>query len=885
MNKRLFEVRKIKPFNIGENKKKAYHLNNMPLIIVCVIIFSSFIFFFIKQNISSTSFLQYHNKAIYSPLNNENKGFYGKANYYLKKALSTKGNNESESLDVLYPRLKFYYPDTANYLISKDDIRLIGFQPQTPEEIEFYYNSDLKTLIEKQIRYPSQQYFFIHWRNKSNIIDSITVNTSALETPLYNNAWTGTISFIDPYSRIDPNVFYLIYKDDFLPIFNSNFPVNRLNLVTNSFDNFLEANKFLHSSIDNLYDSLNLVNNQFSLVYTLLPDANNRNFYIRALNSNGHIFFKTRGVNLVYGKTCASVDTTIEISTNKNIGLIQFSIRGRSEQTFPIYFSRTSPLTVASKSINQGITNERIRIDTALLDLFSRQQVNSLEGIISSSDKIDTVKLSTNILLSKYLENQLKSQVKELYNEFKLTKTDNFEMSMCLMDIGTGEIIAAPFYSNAFEREGVDVLNELRNFNLIRGDIGSTFKPIITLAAALKFESLSRFQLLHQFTQFGKPRSRILGFATVPYGYNRETGAEKGLFWSADYNNINRERFLALSHDNYPIALSMLALSEPNDSRVSNLLNTGNYSNQSINNLAEIIGENSRIGTNNQGRFLFMKGLSESSFINLISNLFSVSPTQPFDVKENALRYNISDWDLLNYNKQRIFPLIQQDQVSLNTEQIGTKTTDSTDFTRFERFILGQQDNKWTNIKLAEAYARILSKHFIKGTFIKTSNPHFASLFTNPDSLFDYGSSNYPITKHSADMERIWTNFIDNWRDAVRDRQNTTLLWPANNRFLACPLRGDKQFFCKTGTPQENPIPNKYVNKGKDTLLWIDEGLFVFGICNNDAEFPKGVVGVVRIKHSSLNKITGGIESVNARDFLTTAIYNKILFYCRDSFR
>ena len=66
--------------------------------------------------------------------------------------------------------------------------------------------------------------------------------------------------------------------------------------------------------------------------------------------------------------------------------------------------------------------------------------------------------------------------------------------------------------------------------------------------------------------------------------------------------------------------------------------------------------------------------------------------------------------------------------------------------------------------------------------------------------------------------------------------------------------------------------------------IWRDEGLFVFGITTTDTNYPKGVVGVVYIKHLSLANPGNGVESSTARDFLTPEIYKKIIFYNQNRF-
>lgn len=879
MNRKLFEI---------EKRSKT------PIIwigVIAILLFLGFVYQF-KFN-KQDSFLKFHGQSDYSPLTENGKGFYGKVNAFLQEALKDTSNVDYDisNLDNVYNRLRFYYStDTTDYLVSVDDIRLIGFTPKNKEEEIFYFNSDFKNIIEKQKRNLTQKYFNIEWNRTKTKIIGITIDTTLLNLSLQNDNWKGLIKFKDPFSEIDSTIKYLITENSIIPLFRSN--KDSVDFYKYQQREWIAINpqqfkKYSINEYERMYDSLNLNNAESSKTIRLNYHANNDNqeFSLRILNTGDKVFLQTQAIDIsVYGaknNIRAVRDTTFAIPNSFENLKVVLRLRGHSDEIAPLYISNTSPF-IASKPQNEGITGERLHIDTSYLDLFSLQQVREVETSISSKDNIDKVELSTNIILSKFLEQEIKNYVSGLYNNpyFCKRPDDVFEMSVCLMDIATGEIIATPYYSNEFEKNNIDELTEQRNFNLIKHDIGSTFKPLISFAAYLKYKSLSQFQLLPNTTQFiADTACTILGYRTLTYGLKKTTKVPNPLFWSNHI--VGRQEFLSKSHDNYPIALTMLALTEDKDPAYS-LLTNDNLNNTAINNLYQVNGnETSRI--KQQNRRIIFNNISNSSFINLLSNLYSVE-AESKDSTYNIITYDTDSWSRLNTSKKNFYSLYP-DIVYLGTERFGNANSNLSDFKKFQLFVLGQGDNHWTNLKLAEAYSRLLSKHKITATFIKNDSASFPYLFQNPNSLFHLGSNNhYQFNITTPEVETTWNSFMTDWRTAVQ--LPNPLLRTALNKFQSgVSNHEDYYFYCKTGTPQENDeLTNSKVFKKGKNRIWRDEGLFVFGITNKDTNYPKGVVGVVYIKHLSLANPGNGVESSTARDFFTHDIYKKIMFYNQNRF-
>ena len=885
MNKRLFEIR-----NLGRGPIAL-------LIVVLLTVLAAFFFYQARWK-NETNFLKFHGQSDYSPMNSKGTGFYGKVNSYLQQALldtsNTTNTKDITHLDDVYKRLKFYYPsDTSDYLVSVEDIRLIDFVPRSGDQDEaaFYFNSDFKTVIEKQKRNLTQKYFNIEWSRSKDRIISITIDTTLFNLSLQNEHWNGILKFTDPFAKVDPAVMYVITDNTIVPLFSSNVNPDRFFNSENGWrdiDPFRRA-KYSSDELENLFKLLNHpVRDSSSTIRVNFADKDNSNTEnsIRFLNTTGRLYIQSQEVDFqVYGGgniINAVHDTTVMCPSTFTILKILLKPRGSSKQ-YKLYLSKVSPYSIASKPMNEGITGERLNIDTGYLDLSAAQQVRQLTSGISNRDTVPMAELSTNIILSRYLEQKIKEKVAALYNDktMRLREDDVFEMSMCLMDVATGEIIAAPFYSNEFDKNNFDELVYQRNFNLSRHDIGSTFKPLISLGAYLKYRSLEDFQLLPANTKFDKKNGcSILGYPTLKYGVDKKD-VPKLLFWSA--GPVYRKLFLSESHDNFPLALTMLALTEQGDPAY-HFLSSNHLDNGAVNNLYHINGDNtSRITFKaDKGRIIF-KDISNASFINIISNLYSVE-AENRDSTFNSITYDAHCWDSLRTRK-KIFYSLYPDIVYLGTDKFGHARSGLEDFKKFELFVLGQGDNLWTNVKLAEAYSRLLSAHKVNATFLRNEHGNAPYLFTNPVSLFQSpGNNHYRFELTPVQADTTWQRFMRDWRGAVQ--MNGRLLRKGYENFCkGVEENKDYYFYCKTGTPQENKEHenNKVFKKGKDNVWW-DEGLFVFGITNKDSRYPKGITGVVYIKHLSLDEIKKGVESSTARDFLDAGVYKKIMFYNRNRF-
>src|SRR5262249_44593427 len=142
-------------------------------------------------------------------------------------------------------------------------------------------------------------------------------------------------------------------------------------------------------------------------------------------------------------------------------------IAGTGQANFSFMVSAVSPFEHASTPANCGVGTARTIIDTSNLDFFSRQLLVNTSANIKDK-KSDKIQYSVNPVLSKYIEYNIKHYIDSLAkSSIANGPGDYFEMSVCLLNMATGEVIAAPFFNNAFDKNYVDELTGMKNLNFV----------------------------------------------------------------------------------------------------------------------------------------------------------------------------------------------------------------------------------------------------------------------------------------------------------------------------------------------------------------------------------------------------------------------------------
>jgi hypothetical protein len=833
---------------------------------ICAASFLVFVFFVSTVKRSSWSFLKYSDQRYYAPKDENGLGFIGKVNAMLSDAVHEADGNNRPGLED-YRRLSFHNPADSGAFLPEDQVRLIGFVPKNAEDSAFYINSDFINAIERQKRALGQRFFKIDFKRdgRSVRISRIRIEPSLYKVALRDEGWRGVVRFSDPYGKLDSSIRYLVSGKSAIPLFTSNVTPeefrNHLFLTTN--DTASSRAAFRDPSQDWFSDSLR--NRPIRIRYggTGFVDFLNSRWGLRLAPFNVEMKVTVAGKD--GPKTVwTHSDTTVEIDPGPLSDLVRLEIKENTTGIWHYaYISRVSPFTIGSKPTQGGGKLRRVRMDTAALDLFGQQLVSQLESSMPPNSK-DSITLSLNVILSKYLERKLREQVRRLAIPTHGSSKNAIQMSLCLIDIATGEVIAAPYHSSEFPADISEIVPYQRNFNLVGHRVGSALKPLLTLPAYLKFPSLKDFEL----TSSGAPGCTeencvLLGYQTGRYG----VGPKAGHFWNVP---MNRARFLAESHNNYPIATVLLGLTEP-QTAAYDILSRPIPDNRSLNALRDLNGiETTRIIWPDS-----LPHFESSSLVAIISNLYGVPIARGRSARD-SFAFDASPWNGLPRNASRM-STVSPDNVYLGADGVSK-------FRDLRLFVLGEGNTQWTNLKLAEAYARVISGRNIRATFLENRVGQAESWIDHPEPLTvtPANGGRPAIRLHSRPVRAAWTDFLEDWREAAHGGT----LRPALENFESATVgqRGEYHFYAKTGTPQDEPAWIRSSLKTKP--LWVDQGFFVFGITGEDNRQGRGIVGVVylsRIQERKPGSETFG--SSDAREFMTPEIYRKILSLSRDRFR
>lgn len=919
-------------FKVQKNSKRV--LWQALLVAICIIFVVSFYYF--KTH---STFLKYSNETFYTPLDSKGIGFTGNVNELLETALlDTNANIGFDIKDLnngFYNRLRFYSPlEDSNYLVSIDDIRLVNIIPANRDEAIFLKNSYLKDALEKQGKFWNRQIFRIFFDRKHKFrIKSITIDPSLYKAKLCKSGWEGEIKFLDPFRNIDENSAFIVFPDAFFPLFCSTevmdyntrdpYKVWFLNGIFYTFYSSPTNNSTFSLTKDlmNCYSNMSIKNQALLLILSEERKMNSEPPSLRIKNLSDHLELTFNDIDS--GRIYFASGDDIAITNNIAISILNIDLPVKityllKNKHSDFTITKVSPLTMGSKSQNVFESDERMDISNIYTDLFTKQLISGLENSLTQKDSIKSLELSINPLLSKYLEDEMKLYI----DTIRVTISDPafsgdvYEISICLVDNKTGEILAAPFYSTEFKSTSSNELTERKNFNFIKHFIGSTFKPLISNAATIKFPSLSSFRLTvpspGTSVNIANNDCSVLGFPVypIPFGYDKKTNLLKSSFWTA--NDIDRIQFLNQSHDMYPVALSMLALTEPDDAAYNVLTNNTLINpNRTFNNLYHI-NQDARTQrlqiTTNQHHTTKIENFKNSSFCYLISQLYDIELDNVFDRELQSFEkaYDTSYFNSSFYHNNFKSDLLLPEMVSLNVDILGSDNllgNNTRNFNDFSTWVLGQGLNELSNLKLAEAYARLFTKRNVTLSFWHKNIPN-NNLYTPIANSVSFNDARIDLS--STEINDSWSVFLDDFYSAQQPANvlgwNNNLLPPVvqnltiaeNNLRTYYGINLDRLSITgKTGTPEEfgRVEPKKLVFLG-DTMYY-DEGLYAFGLMNhityNSLENVSGISGVIYIRHISRNSNLAkpnedGVKSKDARNFLSVYRLENIIFLTKNEY-
>lgn len=825
--------------------------------------------------------------SVVAPVVAEKKGFVGKSNVLLSELLKEENKDvvvrSVADLNKRYPAFEFMLPYDEAEGSNVSDVRLVGVNPDYIEDQElrnFYYNSSMPSLLKKQRSNLSDKYFYIDFsikydsRREDVKVTKIYLKPDMFRVALDKDPWKGTI-MASPNSLFDDGgSLYLVHKDMVVPMAQVK-SLGNMNMSTviydihdevfldkkgGTFDYFKyykdafgKSPKYLRldvkkTSKDKSEGWIDIVcrDEDSKRMIQVIPNKN----LICRVTAPGAVIETVNPSELAghSGKT---------VSYKEGMRILLYNLAGSKIAEFAVVSENPMQVLSTMSYSDEGLG--RYYVDSRNADVLTRQMTRGVCRNMSNVMGIDTVWLSVDPLLSLEFENEMKQYIKSLKSSpgFRHMKNEQFEMSMTVMDMATGKILASPSVVDKEDPNGTYAMAS-RNSSLVRRPIGSTFKPLLTLASVLANPSL--MELKNTSAQ-----SRI-----VDDKYGLFLGCRTKLWVSKHWGNgRNMTQYLAQSDDVYPVLMAALALSGKSDrTNLAALTNlpTGGKSYFSTRGNDIVLGANEA-------------KLSDYEMIGILADLYSVNSFHETDLdEEKNLNYYLWEKLLAGKEKQEGFDMhFGLDEVSPDAMNMRYDRFDDLSLrTHFVPWVLGQGDNDWSCVKMAEAWTRMLSKKAVRASFIAEES--------NEDSVEDLvevvaaRKSERESAMKASDVNQAWNRFLDAFRQA---QSEPGTLNPMHRAVMSLnskvrPQSDPLLVLSKTGTPDEYKRMETKQLSGNNR--YYDVAQFVFSLMP-DSSFKSlknrgdvnGITCVVRITRSYENKADDdGMWSSHARDFLSS---------------
>lgn len=831
---------------------------------------------------------------VYDPQEN-GAGFINKAELVFQSLLSPECVDttiEAISLDALNKRYKAFdfalpFGEENNGVIESSNLRLVGIHPEYIKDEElrrFYYNSRLPQLLEQQAEHLGERFFNIYCKRdtistKTGIkgdnpqraipvsIESITMIPSMFKVRLTKTPWTGVIEGKQNCIFDQDSTIYLTFGNSVLPIHNDTVASDKnivyFNAIMNEGLLLWTPSGERQPKLDSIdyyryYKTAFDCNGQPHAACIWLHDTrhSDKRAHITISYSKGKLtLLHDCGLLIVSDKNSREIPELTkaertEVDFEDGMKVIMYTVANHklSEKLGEITLFKENPMRMMSFLTQSSVGVDRFFISDYQTDLFTQQLLHGLSQHLSNRENVDTVRLTIDPLLSREFEKEIKEYVSHLPDSIKVERHDGhkvvskpasqvnelYDMSVTIMDMATGEVLASPFYTTLFESGDFPDLLKLttRNTSLSRRSVGSTFKPMEALASVLSVPSLLDMNTANP-SRYGPPdfKSKSVRF----FGRPTEPWAEKSPeFWGGcDFTS-----FLSKSDDVYPVGLVALALSD-------NTVNAGTT-------LLPIDGTESyftcsdRNGRPSKLRFKKMNNRPSDSqpFINNMAALYNVNRIEK---SYDPLYKRTAD---LNLFERLIQDMNDEDDRVYGLQEVSPEPT-QLHFERFERgedfhdlltpWVLGQGDNMWNCVKLAEAWARMISKRDVRATFI-----HHPENANCPSLINDKTLGSFAV---APDYNATWNRFLVKFRAA---QNQGGLLSPMKKE--VDKLGKGLVLFSKTGTPDAyNPPIDIPLLGGR--IRKMDIGLYCFVLTKEETyqnyilmnKPSKGIVCVVRV--------------------------------------
>ncbi len=851
-------------------------------------------------------------ETIYDPTSalSDDEGFVGKSNLLLSDLLTvTTPGTEGICLDSLnkkYKALEFALPygEEHKSYIEAADLRLVAIHPEYIKDDalrEFYYNSRLPQLLQRQNEQRSETYFRFTCRAKSEQVNgtrplevtSIKVIPSMFKVALSKNPWTGSIYGTSNCLFPDSGTVYLTYGNTVLPL-RAERRLHRLNPI--HFQAIMQEGELLNEreKIDyyKYYKAAFDTSEPHSIRIGMRErqdshdEADFRISYAHdslLVAHNTNITVVGGGKTKTYKAMSGGGDLSSYIPFNDGMKILIYNNESRKLGEFVL--QRSDPSRVLSCLVQSNMGTSRFTISQSQTDLFTQQLLRGLSRHLQNRDNVERVDLSVDPLLSREFELEIQRYLPQLRKKINKEKPKSqtnelYDMSVTIMDLKNGEVLATPFYTTLFDpADYPDALRlTARNPALSRRSIGSTFKPMVALAAVEASPSLLELNTAnpsryHAPANWDAPNATALFFGRRTRPWARKS--------STHWSGCDFTTFLSRSDDVYPVALTALAMTnERVDAKtVTRLPLTGSL------NFFEVSRRDTLLKFKDARKSSGID-LNSHPFTNWLSYLYNTNYEKDYTTDLNLFAQLFADSGLDTEQKNFGLEEISPELTSLRLDRF----LDGDDFKqRLVPWVLGQGDNMWNSIKVAEAWCRMLGKYDVSASFIKARKPKQLR------SLIQEGPE-YPSSvnglRSAQQINSTWNGFLDRLLTA---QSNGSLLSPMHNKVKALHTNGHTlTLFSKTGTPDayiryEFPLlggNNRYVDVGMYAFGLVDKNVYENAVKQNHQ--GKGIVCVVRITRSYEcpkcrpgHQCKGceafwGLKSAHARDFFSEDGSNRL---------
>ena len=387
-----------------------------------------------------------------------------------------------EELNRKYAPFTFAFPENYKEGMGGrvSDLRLVDIHTDAfmnESQRKFYNNSVLPNLLMKQRQNMGTRIFNIKFEKDSLDVKSIELVPSMFRVALEKDPWQGTIMAADNSLFPESKHCFIVWGKNMMPI----------RMASHAQGNFIvtadkNQRKFMRMNREvDYYTCFQEYNQQNTMLIVNLGD-HGKALKLEYLSAN-QLRVKVEGG--VHCHVVDSVGNTVDIHSTEagakgeivpfqnDLKLIITNRTGEKQNEFVV--SHHNPMLNLSLLVNSNSGKSRFFLDKGFIDLFSQQMVTGLSSTLRNSTFKDTVQLTVDPMLSLEFEREMQRYCETVLMPQSFAKSDDiWEMSLTVMDMATGNVIAAPFYCSANRGISEEIAASRKNPALMRRYVGSS---------------------------------------------------------------------------------------------------------------------------------------------------------------------------------------------------------------------------------------------------------------------------------------------------------------------------------------------------------------------------------------------------------------------------